>query len=154
MHSPVDFCCSLLVWWEQEETTNIPSDGWRRRAEDLAVHHHPLPLDGWVLFIILSQNHGWQIWPYRRIESQTVICQSEKIRFSISKQTDKQQKDGRWGNWTVFFTTSKLLSHLTVEAIQLSGCQTRDKNEIKEENNEQISLLPTSTLSVVAKASH
>lgn len=49
---------------------------------------------------------------------------------------------------------SKLSAPLTMEAIQLSGCQKCDKNQIKQENNKQISFLPTSTLSVLAKVSH
>lgn len=46
---------------------------------------------------------------------------------------------------------SELSAPLTVETIQLSGCQKHDKKQIKQENNEQISLLPTGTLSVVRK---
>lgn len=57
-------------------------------------------------------------------------------------------------NVTMSPFSSQLSAASTVEAIQLSGCQTRDKNHITPENNEQISLLPTSTLSVVAKVSH
>lgn len=49
---------------------------------------------------------------------------------------------------------SKLSAALAAEAIQLSGCQNHDKNQIQQGNNEEMSLLPTSILSVVVKVPH
>lgn len=45
VHQPVEIYCSLLV---KECSVHLPSDCRRRRAEDLAVHHHSLPLHGGV----------------------------------------------------------------------------------------------------------
>lgn len=61
---------------------HLPSDSRRRRAEDVAVHHHSIPLHSRVILPLLGQNHGGQICKDHAAESNQ---QSNAVRKAMEE---------------------------------------------------------------------